>query len=210
MTFPIGNDPRWQQPCNELVTPCNAVNPYAPMQPWPLTQPTMVGDGTLTKTLKRSLFHIALDVALIALGISLLRSSREHRRQVEAGSAAPSKVVNVEPPSPMFSLYETGVETALRVVQCLMLSDVAMNALELARLRGLGATCERLLHAPRSTWSGRSRSGEPTAWFTRADFALLQRALNTVASGAVHVTTDEATRFTLLLDLVSLSLTPSS
>ena len=210
MTFPGGSDPRWQPPYNPLVTPYNAVDPYSPMQPWPLAQPTMLGDGTFTKTLKRSFFHIALDVVLIALGISLLRSSRERRRHVEAGAAAPPKVVNVEPPSPAFSLYETGVETALRVVQCLVLSNVAMNQAELARLRGLGANCERLLHAPRSSWSGRSRTGEPTAWFARVDFVLLQRALNTVASGAVHVTTDEAKRFTLLLDLVSLSLSTLS
>jgi hypothetical protein len=170
----------------------------------------MLGDGTFTKTLKRSFFHIALDVVLIAVGISLIRSSRERRHQVETGQSAPPKVVNVEPPSPAFSLYETGVETTLRVVQCLVLSDVAMTAAELSGLRGLGANCERLLRSPRSSWSGRSRTGEPTAWFTRVDFVLLQRALNTVASGAVHVTTDEAKRFTLLLDLVNLSLSTLS
>ena len=84
MVYTGGNDPQFQQPGYRLVTPCDVVNPFASPQPWPIVQPTMLGDGTVTATLKRSFFHIALDLVLIAVGVSLIRSSRERRRQAAA------------------------------------------------------------------------------------------------------------------------------
>ncbi len=166
----------------------------------------MLGDGTLTKSLRHSFFHLALDVALIVLGVSLIRSSREHRRQSNKETFAERPRI-VEPVSSAYALYETGVETALRAVQLMVMSDLVMKSHELTTLRALGASCERLLHVPRNTWPGRSRSGEPTAWFTREGFVVLQRALTTVSKAAVAVDPTEARRFALLRDLVNLSLT---
>ena len=166
----------------------------------------MLGDGTLTKSLRHSFFHLALDVALIVLGVSLIRSSREHRRQSNKETFAERPRI-VEPVSSAYALYETGVETALRAVQLMVMSDLVMKSHELTTLRALGASCERLLHVPRNTWPGRSRSGEPTAWFTREGFVVLQRVLTTVSKAAVAVDPTEARRFALLRDLVNLSLT---
>jgi hypothetical protein len=208
MVYTGGNDPQFQQPGYRLVTPCDVVNPFASPQPWPIVQPTMLGDGTVTATLKRSFFHIALDLVLIAVGVSLIRSSRERRRQAAATPPA-THLLHVEPPSSAYALYEVGVETALRVVQLVVMSEVAVSPSELASLRALGTTLERYLHAERSTWPGRSRSGEAVAWFIRAEFTLLQRALNSLNHPSIIVTYPEAKRFALLLDLVSLSLSSS-
>jgi len=168
-------------------------------------QPTMLGDGTLTKSLKRSLLHIVLDVVLIAFGVFLMRDGRERRRYALSGHQRVDSLI-VAPPSSSFALYETGVETALRAVQLVVMSNLNLDDRELARLRALGATCERFLCAARLTWPGRSHGGEPTAWFTREDFALLGRALATLDQGTISMSAAEIARFALLRDLVHISL----